>query len=96
MCSYIRTLPDLVVLTPVERIVNVVTRAALGTEASYASYRVLSGEVGTETRYWVDVANTQNIYDTTVLAITAIIPMKENNVMVDTDAYKLTRMLRRS
>ena len=89
------TLPDLVVLTPVERIVNVVTRAAYGTEASYASYRVLSGEVGTETRYWVDVANTQNIYDTTVLAITAIIPMKENNVMVDTDAYKLTRMLRK-
>ena len=89
------TLPDLVVLTPVERIVNVVTRAAYGTEASYASYRVLSGEVGTETRYWVDVANTKNIYDTTVLAITAIIPMKENNVMVDTDAYKLTRMLRK-
>lgn len=89
------TLPDLVVLTPVERIVNVVTRAEYGTEASYASYRVLSGEVGTETRYWVDVTNTQNIYDTNVLAITAIIPMKENNVMVDTDAYKLTRMLRK-
>ena len=89
------TLPNVVVLTPVEIIVNVVTRAAYGTEASYASYTVLSGEVGTETRYWVDVANTQNIYDTTVLAITAIIPMKENNVMVDTKAYKLARMLRK-
>ena len=89
------TLPNVVVLTPVERIVNVVTRAAYGTEASYASYTVLSGEVGTETRYWVDVANTQNIYDKTVLAITAIIPMKQNNVMVDTEAYKLARMLRK-
>lgn len=89
------TLPDLVVLTPVERIVNVVTQAAYGTEASYASYRVLSSEVGTETRYWVDVANTKDIYDTTILSITAIIPMKENNVMVDTDALKLTRMLRK-
>ena len=89
------TLPDKIVLTPVERIVNVVTQAAYGTEASYASYRVLSGEVGTETRYWVDVANTKNIYDTTILAVTAIIPMKENNVMTDTSAYKLTRMLRK-
>lgn len=88
-------LPDLVVLTPVERIVNVVTRAAYGTEASYASYRVLSGEVGTETRYWVDVANTRDIYDRAILDITAIIPMKEDNVMVDTDDYKLNRMLRK-
>lgn len=89
------TLPDKIVLTPVERIINVVTQAAYGTEASYASYRVLSGEVGTETRYWVDVANTKNIYDTTILAVTSIIPMKENNVMTDTSAYKLTRMLRK-
>lgn len=89
------TLPNQTILTPVERIVNVVTNAAYGTEASYASYRVISGEVGTELRYWVDVANTKNIYDTTVLDITAIIPIKEDNVMVDTDAYKLKRMLRK-
>jgi hypothetical protein len=89
------TLPDETILTSIEQIVNVVTEAGYGTEASYASYKVISGEVGTETRYWVDVANTQDIYDTTILDITAIIPMKENNTMVDTDAYKLNRMLRK-
>lgn len=86
---------DKTILTPVERIVNVVTELAYGTEASYASYTVTSGEVGTETRYWVDVANTQAIYDNTILDITAIIPMKEDNVMVDTGDYKLNRLLRK-
>lgn len=89
-------LPDLTVYTPVERIVNVVTNTAYGTEVSYASYRVASGEIGTEKRYWVVVSGTvTDIYDTVVLNITTIVPMKEDNVMVDTDNYKLNRMLRK-
>lgn len=88
-------LPNEIILTPVERIVNIVTEAAYGTEASYASYRVLSGEVGTETRYWVGIAETLDIYEYLAIDSTAIIPMKEDNVMADTDAYKLKRMLRK-
>lgn len=92
----IPALPDETILTPVEYQSFIVINSAYGTEASYASYSVTSGEVGTETRYWVTEADTVSaIYNTTTVNMTAIIPMKEDNVMVDLDSRNLDRMLRR-
>ncbi len=92
----IPSLPDETILTPIELKTYIVTNTAYGTEASYASYSVTSGEVGTETRYWVAVADTISvIYNTTVINMTAIIPMKEDNVMSDLNNRNLERMLKR-
>jgi hypothetical protein len=96
VCTHVGgTLPDEIVYTSVERKDYSVSNPAYGTEASYASYRVLSGEVGTELRYWVELADTVDIYDRVSLDITAIIPMKENNAMVDLESSKLEKMLRK-
>lgn len=90
------TLPDETIYTSVQRITRTITNSAYATEADYIDYRVLSGEVGTELRYWVAVAGvTSAIYDTVAIDVTTIIPIKEDNVMVDTDNYKLNRMLRK-
>lgn len=89
------TLASIVIQTPRQQIVNTITNAVYGSETSYAKYRVLSGEVGTELRYWVAVADTAPIYINSVIDITAIIPVKEDNQMVDLEARKLTRMLRK-
>lgn len=90
------TLPDEIIYTSVQRITRTITNSAYATEADYIDYRVLSGEVGTELRHWVAVAGvTSAIYDTIAIDVTTIIPMKEDNVMVDTDNYKLNRMLRK-
>lgn len=97
ICTHVDgLLPDEVIYTDVERITNVVANTAYATEADYIDYRVLSGEVGTELRHWVAVAGvTSVIYDIVAIDVTTIIPMKEDNVMVDTDDYKLNRMLRK-
>lgn len=89
------TQPEFTVLTQVDRITNVVTNIAYAIEASYASYRVTSGEVGNETRYWVYPSEELDIYEYQIIDVTAIIPMKEDNVMVDIDGVKLKRMLRK-
>lgn len=97
VCTHVdELLPDEVIYTDVERITNVITSTAYATEADYIDYRVLSGEVGTELRHWIAVAGiTSAIYDIVAIDVTTIIPMKEDNVMVDTDDYKLNRMLRK-
>lgn len=87
--------PNAVVTTEVDRIVNIITDPAYAVEASWASYIVISGEVGNELRYWVYPAETLDIYEYQIITVTAIIPMKEDNVMVDTDGTKLKRMLRK-
>lgn len=90
------TLPDEIIYTGVQRITRTITNSAYATEADYIDYRVLSGEVGTELRHWIAVAGvTSAVYDIVVIDVTTIIPMKEDNVMVDTDDYKLNRMLRK-
>lgn len=94
VCTH-ATLPDVIIYTQADRVVHEVTNAAYGTEASRAVYVVNSGEVGTETRYWIKLANTADIYERVNLDITAIIPMKENNAMVDLEGTKLNRMLRK-
>ena len=97
ICTHVDgLLPDEVIYTDVERITNIITNTAYATEADYIDYRVLSGEVGTELRHWVAVAGvTSAIYDIVAIDVTTIIPMKEDNVMVDTDDYELNRMLRK-
>lgn len=97
ICTHVdELLPNRTIYTDVERITNTVTNAAYATEADYIGYRVTSGEVGTELRHWVAVAGiTTALYDTVIIDVTTIIPMKEDNVMVDTDDYKLNRMLRK-
>ncbi len=87
------TLPDEIIVTAAERKAYEVTNVAYGTEASYASYRVTSGEVGNELRYWVDLADTRDIYNRANVDITAIIPMKEDNVMVNLENRQLEKML---
>lgn len=97
VCTHINELlPNKIIYTNVERITNMITNTAYATEADYIDYRVLSGEVGTELRHWIAVAGvTSAVYDIVVIDVTTIIPMKEDNVMVDTDDYKLNRMLRK-
>lgn len=89
------TQPEVTIQTQAVHVVNVVTNTAYSVEASYAGYRVTSGEVGNETRYWVYPAEVLDIYEYQIISVTAIIPMKEDNVMVDTDGLKLKRMLRK-
>lgn len=88
-------LPDEVILTPVERLQLIQSNPRYATEVSYAEYTVLSGEVGTELRYWIEYADIATIYDRVTVDVTAIIPLKEDNVMVDLEARKPERMLRR-
>lgn len=57
-------------------------------------YRLVSG-VGSGTRYVMANARSLPVYDTVAIDITAIIPMKENNVMTDLDSSKLERMLKK-
>lgn len=96
ICTHVgSTLPEEVILTPAERKTYSVSNPAYGTEASHVSYRVISGEVGTELRYWVDLADTRDIYVKKDVAITTIVPMKEDNVMIDLEDAKLERMLKK-
>lgn len=85
-----------IIYTQADRIVNNVTNIAYLTEADLITYRVTSGEVGTELRYWIGIAGSNpDIYDTMSIDITTIIALKEDNVIIDTDDYKLNRMLRK-
>lgn len=96
VCTHVgSTLPNVVVKTPAQRNVYSVTNLVYGSEATYVEYRVLSGEVGTELRYWIAASDTTDIYTKSTFAITAIIPMKEDNVMTDLNGHKLERMLRK-
>lgn len=92
ICTH-ATLASITIQTPREQIVNTITNSVYGSEASYAKYRVLSGEVGTELRYWAVKADTAPIYTTASIDVTTIIPLKEDNVMVDLEGKQLNKML---
>jgi len=88
-------LPDEIIYTPAEYITKNYSNTLFDNEVTYIEYRVTSGEIDTAKRYFITSSNTLPIYDTAVVDVTAIIPMKENNVMVDLKAKKLERMLGR-
>lgn len=88
-------LPDEVIYTLAEYTNRVYTNTLLDEEVTYVEYVVTSGEVGTALRYFIADADTLPIYDSVEVDVTAIIPMKEDNVMVDLESKKLDRMLRR-
>lgn len=57
-------------------------------------YKLVSG-VGSGNRYVMAAARSLPVYDTVAIDITAIIPMKENNVMTDLNSSKLEKMLKK-
>lgn len=88
------TLPDEVILTTVERYDENYIDALFDKECTYVEYRVTSGEIDNSTRYFINLADTLPIYIHSDIAVTAIIPMKENNVIANDD-NKLKRMLKK-
>lgn len=88
------TLPDIVVTTDVERYQENFSDNLFDDEVTYVEYRVTSGEIDTATRYFIASADTLSIYITASLDMTAIIPMKEDNVIVN-DSKKLNKILKK-
>lgn len=88
--------PDVEILTPVEDITTSYSNADFDNEVTWIEYSVLNGGVvGTGTRYVMAPARSLPLYDNTVIDITAIIPMKENNQIVDLGNNNLVRMLKK-
>ena len=63
--------------------------------AVYGKVKCLSGEFSSDYRvHYVQVSGLVSAYyKSETLALTAIVPVKENNVLVDLDTYKMRRML---
>lgn len=87
-------LPDETLYTSAERFSEVYNNALFDNEVTWVEYRVLSGEVSNALRYYLAAADTLNIYFFKTIDMTAIIPMKENNVVAN-ENDKLRRMLRK-
>lgn len=89
-------LPDQNIITNPVYLQDTVVNSLYASEVTFVRYNVLSGEVSTATRYWIAAADTiSELYDIAITEVTAIVPLKENNVMVDLEARKLERMLKR-
>lgn len=88
-------LPDEIITVSADRYEPIVSNVLYDEEVTLITYRVISGEVGTELRYRILSSDTADLYNKVTVDITAIIPMKENNVMVDLESRKLERMLRK-
>lgn len=88
------TIPDETILTSVERYNQNYINELFDNECTYVEYKVTSGEIDTATRYYIKAADTLNIYTSSNVDVTAIVPMKENNVIANED-NKLKRMLKK-
>lgn len=88
------TLPDETILTPVQRFQENYSNVLFDNEVTYVEYRVTSGEVPNVLSYAIYAADTLTIYTQGNIDVTAIIPMKENNVIVNED-NKLKRVLKK-
>lgn len=87
------TLSTLVLNVPINNITQTVTNALYGQEVTYIKYKVLSGEINPYFRYEIHPVETLCIYDSEVLDITAIVPLKENGTVTDFASNNLKRML---
>lgn len=86
------TEPDVVIETPVEYLYVTDSDPMYSQEVLWIRYRTTD----TVTRYYAEpVVDAGRLYITGEVDITAIIPLKVDNSMVDLDSRKLDRMLRR-
>lgn len=88
------TLPDETILTSVERYDENYVNTLFEQECTYSEYRVTSGEVDTSLRYYIEPADTALIYVVANINATAVIPMKENNVIANNN-NELKRVLKK-
>ena len=86
---------DLVIYTYREYWTELVENSLYDKEVTYLEYKVTSGEVDTTTRYYIAAADTLPVYINAVVDITAIVTMKEDNVVQDLEANKLNKMLKK-
>lgn len=95
ICTH-ASLPDITIYTNAQRIVKNYVNALFDQELTFIEYRVTSGEVTNATRYFLALADTiSDFYTTTTIDATAIVPLKEGNVIVDLGNNSLKRILRK-
>ncbi len=92
--TFMPTLSDETILTTAERFEQNYTNTLFDNECTYVTYRVISGEVDSSIRYYIAAADSLPIYITGTLDMTAVIPMKENNVVVN-ENKKLNKILKK-
>lgn len=83
--------PDLEIYVPIETLQLILTSSLIENECSVVKYQTSDGD----TKYWIGLSDTQDFYGRLPIDMTAIIAMKEDNVMVDIENDKLKRMLRK-
>lgn len=92
--AYEATLPDQTLSVAADRISRSYSNSLFSGECTYVKYTVTSGEVDVASRYFLAKADMLNVYQMANVAVTTIIPMKENNAIVS-DSYKLSRVLKK-
>jgi hypothetical protein len=88
--------PDVTISIPVEDLNTSYYNDSFDNEVTWISYNVLGGTgIGTGTRYVMTTPRSLPIYSNTTIDITAVIPMKEDNNMVDMGNHSLKRLLKK-